>query len=886
MLGFVPVDPAVRYEAARALANDRRYREAEAALDEAAAALDEAEAALDAAAGAPAPAHEGGADAEASPAPDDDLRARIAGTRAYVLDQLGRPDEAEALCRATLAGETRMSAHTRGVVEGQLGTILLHRGRLDEADTWLGRAIATIPGDPLAVANVRMNRSLVGMQRRDLAAAAADLELAIAAFEAHGSAVDVAEARHNLGYTALLAGDLVRALREMGAARPVVAAASEANAAICDADMAEALRDAGLVTEAERLLRAAARAFSKNGMPQARAEAELHLAWSLLRHDPGEGAKIAAQAARHFDALGATAWGDRARGIRARSLLSAGGIDRRGRVIGGSRIDDAEVTAIARALGDAGFTSDATALRLTRELWRARHGVRAGRAPQVADTAPLEVRMLAFEVRAERAARAGADAQSRRIAAAGLDELTAWRSSFGSLDLQTSLAMHGNTLMLTGLGAAVRSGRPEVVFEWSERARHLSLAVVPLRPPADPEQAAELSELRMLRADAGGGEWTDEPRAIELGERLRRRQWTTTGAEGIENPVGLAEASAALDGDTALLSYVFSPAGLSCVVVTAAGATVVPLRGWNEARTDLPALRSDLDMSAAVRSGPMADVVRRSLADRLDRLSAVIVDGPLRGIDTARLVITAPGVLAGLPWTMLPGVQARAITVAASASRWVHGRRLGGRSGAGRSGYGRSGAGSAAAAVGSAAEPITRGDGPTFVVGPRVARGLEEAAAGASAWPHATLLAGADATVDAVTTAAGAARVLHLSAHGRHALDNPLFSGLQLHDGALFGYDIDRMATVPEVVVLSACEAGRSAVRWGEEAVGMTRAWLHAGVRAVIAAPVVVADDDACDLLGALHTGLAQGASPAVALADAAEHTGIRAPFLCHGNGF
>ena len=69
----------------------------------------------------------------------------------------------------------------------------------------------------------------------------------------------------------------------------------------------------------------------------------------------------------------------------------------------------------------------------------------------------------------------------------------------------------------------------------------------------------------------------------------------------------------ALTADTALLSYVFSPEGLSCVVVTAAGAEVVPLRGWTEARTDLPALRSDLDMSAAVRSGPMAEVVRRSL---------------------------------------------------------------------------------------------------------------------------------------------------------------------------------------------------------------------------------------------------------------------------------
>ena len=128
--------------------------------------------------------------------------------------------------------------------------------------------------------------------------------------------------------------------------------------------------------------------------------------------------------------------------------------------------------------------------------------------------------------------------------------------------------------------------------------------------------------------------------------------------------------------------------------------------------------------------------------------------------------------------------------------------------------------------------------------------------------------------------------MLHISAHGRHALDNPLFSGLQLADGALFGYDIDRMPAVPRAVVLSACESGRSAVRWGEEAVGMTRAWLHAGAGAVVAAPVVVADDDACELLGALHTGLAAGEPPAVALAAASARTGIRSPFLVHGNGF
>ena len=127
-------DPAGLYTAALTLTNERRYREAEAALDAAASGA------------------------------DDNPRPRIAGTRAFVLDQLGRPDEGEALCRRVLAGDA-LTAHTRGVIEGQLGSILMHRGRLDEGLEWLGRAIDTIPDDPLAVANLRMNRSLVAMQR-------------------------------------------------------------------------------------------------------------------------------------------------------------------------------------------------------------------------------------------------------------------------------------------------------------------------------------------------------------------------------------------------------------------------------------------------------------------------------------------------------------------------------------------------------------------------------------------------------------------------------------------------------------------------------------------------------------------------------------------------
>jgi hypothetical protein len=66
----------------------------------------------------------------------------------------------------------------------------------------------------------------------------------------------------------------------------------------------------------------------------------------------------------------------------------------------------------------------------------------------------------------------------------------------------------------------------------------------------------------------------------------------------------------------------------------------------------------------------------------------------------------------------------------------------------------------------------------------------------------------------------------------------------------------------------------------------MARIWLSAGARCVIATPVVVDDDAACELLGAMHTGLAGGAAPAEALAAASVRTGLVTSFQAHGAGF
>lgn len=787
---------------------------------------------------------------------DPDLRARIVGTRALALQRTGLAPQAEELLRAAVAGPG-LTPHTQAILLGQLGAIANYGGRLDEAERWLTQAIERLSEDPVPAARTRVNRSLVRMQQRRLGDAAEDLQHASTTFSDHDLPTDEAQARHNLGYTSLLEGDLVNALREMLAARPM-AASTPVNAAIADVDRAEVLRDAGLTTEAEQILGRAATVFGSHRMPQSRAEAEFHLARSLLSHDGERAAKVARSAAARFRAVGNEAWAVRSDGVRLRALLGGRRVEQSGEVRPRRLPSADDVEAVVRALAAHGFRGEAIALRMSDSLARTRRGERPARRIRVPAASPMEVQLLAAELRSARSAAARRGAEARRHAAHGLEVLADWQRSFGSLDLQTSVAMHGANLVFAGLDSAVSSGRPDVVFEWSERARHLSQRVVPLRPPPDAALADELAELRMLRAENPGRDWLSVPRAAALRERARERQWTSTGAADGEERLDLERLRAELADDTALIAYVYSGTSVVALVCTTDRSEVVPVASGEQIRRLLAGLRADLDMSASIRMPPMADVVRRGLDARLGALSRVLLDGPAARAGTRRLVLTIPGLLNAIPWAMLPGMRGRVFTLAVSATRWARMR------------------------VPGPYPSATAG----FAAGPRVTRGVEEIETAARSWQGASLLRGGEASVDRVTGLASQVDVLHVAAHGRHAVDNPLFSGLELADGTLFGYDIDLMPEVPDTVVLSACEVGRSSVRWGEEAIGMTRIWLHAGTRCVVAAPVIVADDVACELLGAMHEGLAAGGAPSEALAAAAEQTGIVAPFQVHGAGF
>ncbi|WP_313407532.1 CHAT domain-containing protein, partial [Aeromicrobium sp.] len=322
-------------------------------------------------------------------------------------------------------------------------------------------------------------------------------------------------------------------------------------------------------------------------------------------------------------------------------------------------------------------------------------------------------------------------------------------------------------------------------------------------------------------------------------ERVRRRAWLGRGSGEVDEVAAPDALLAALGETDVLVSYVWDRARLHALVVGAEGSTVVDLGSHVPVLELLGGLQADLDMGAATLSPVLHRAVRCSRDHRLAALAGLLVDPLLPRIGDRRVVLTSAGLLSGVPWSLLPGLVGRPLTVPVTATRWT------------------------------ATRGLDRPRSAAFVAGPGVARAAEEVKQSAERWDGSVCLTDTRATVTATLAAADGADLLHISAHGRHAADNPLFSGVLLADGPLFGYDLDHVEAVPDVVLLSACEVGRSTQRWAEESLGMVNAWLHAGARCVIASPAAIADDEACEVLQDVHRLMARGTPPGVALADA-----------------
>ena len=784
---------------------------------------------------------------------DPDLVARIDLTLAYAEAETGHASAGIARCTGLL--EQDLASETRGLVWAQLGLLLMRSGDAQRASAAFREALDLLPADHPETGLVFLNRGNVHLQRGDVREAVADFTESRDEFARTGETLQRAKAEHNLGYARLLTGDIVGAIQMIDEAAPVLSPLSAPYRATVEQDRAEVLTAAGRPREASRALEAAAAAYGSRRLRTYQAECELTLAWTLLREDPGKARVVARRSARHF----------RGQASPVRALL-ADTAALVAEIAAGARTPSVldRVGALVAELRDHGHLRDATVL----ELQGARVAVSRGdlegartrlRRVRVVASTPVTTRLLWREVRAELAQARGDRRNARQHVRAGLADLHGWQSSFGSLDLQSTLVGHGRDLARRGLTLALDQGDPELVFEWSERARALVGRVTPVRAPADEQVSRDLTELRLLQTEQAHRRTTAGRRAEELRQRVRQRRWYGEGSGTVGEPAGLDEMHAALAADdAALVAHVVVRDKVTALVVTAGDAQVIELGGLPPLRNRLDAITADLTMAAAHRDDALAGPLRAALGAQLGKAADQLVRPFADVLGDRRVLLTPSGALAGTPWSLLPGLVGRPLTIPPSATRWLE---LRGRTQAGPRRVG-------------------------LVAGPGVARGPEEVERAAEAWRDARLLCGEDATAARVTALAAEVDVLHFAGHGRHTSENPLFSAVELTDGPWFGYDIDLLARTPETVVLSACELGRVSMRSGEEAIGMSAAWLHAGARTVLSSPVVIADDVACETFAGWHALVSAGSTPADALAEVSARADDVVPLLSFGAGW
>ena len=761
-----------------------------------------------------------------------------------------------------------------GVAELQHGLVLWRAGRVAEAAPHLDAADRLLADDAPERYALHLNRGNIRLGSGQADGARADYERAAAVA---GRPMRVVKALMNLAYVDYVRGDIPVALA--GLDRSLAAGAESEPGVVGEIRLmrADALLAAGLVTEADAELTQAVTSFASLRMVQDQAEAEaLRAQVALAEGRARDAVRLVGTARRRFERRGSTVWAQVAELVELQARLAAS------RRVAGVAARAAELAAGLRAAGlrdDAAVAAFVAARALLREgrvaeaaRWVATGSVR--HPGERLTTLLLGSTARAGLATAEHAPRR-ADAQLR----AGLRNLHRHQATYGSLDAQTAVVRHGRELVHAGLAGALADGRPARVLAWAEEGRALASRLPPVRPPEDPEAAALLQELRLLRMRqrqaqlAGERDAAADARSEALEHLVRRRSWHAAGPGAVERPADLAEVRAALvarGGDPddgaggSLVAHLVVDDAVHAVVVTPRASHLVSLGAAAPVVSALRRVTADLD-TLAVRGHParMRELVSRSLAQGLSSLDELLWRPLARMLADGPVVLVPAGALAAVPWTTLPGLRDRPVTVARSATSWCR-----------------------AMPGGARAVPGEAGTGPVVVAaGPDLDRAHEEVTAVADLWPGAATLEGDAARGSDVVAAAAGAAVVHVAAHGHHEPANPLFSALRLADGPLFGYDLTSLAAPPRHVVLSACDLGRAVPRPGDEVLGMTAALLHAGTSAVVSSVTQVNDDVACEVVVDYHRRLRGGLAPSSALAGALAGRDD-APFLCFGAGW
>ncbi|HLL63259.1 MAG TPA: CHAT domain-containing protein [Propionibacteriaceae bacterium] len=781
------------------------------------------------------------------------LAARILLSLAFLHHELG--DSADAL-RAfdnaeALAAQGR-HAEIEVLIHAQRGAMFLREGRLAESLAELDVAVAMLDFAPAVdQGKILINRGEAHGLLGQIAAAKADCARALALAEAYALPSLAFYARHNLGWFEFLSGDLPRALELMPMPHD---GSSDFERGVVGTDRAKVLLSAGLLGEADRSLADACAALARTELVQFLAEAELTRAEVALLAGRTTLARDTSHAAvarlRPRDNRRATALGeliqlqaDAAAGVAPEELVRTA--DRLTRTF--TQLGLADQARLARLLAIEHLPpADASRRAL----------------PAIGRDQPLELRLQGRLVRAQREFARGRQRSGLRHARMGLCDLTEYQTQFGSLDLQTSSAVRARRLAATAIHAEMAAAHPTAVLAWVERARAVSGRVVAPQPPDDPETAELMTALRWTVSRLDREETAGQDRAAlrqrrqQLEQAIRARSWTVRGTGATAAEPRIADLRWAI-GDSVLVTLFNLDEVVHAVVLTRHRCWLQPLAPMTETEELGRRISADLDVLAldlvpeALRSS-----ARSSLRRSLERLDTALI-APL-GLPDGPVVLLPPGRLASLTWAELPSFRGRPLVIAPSASTWL-----------------------------GAHARFVSVPGPVLAIsGPGLRRAEAEVERVAETWPGCVTLRAEQATAEAFLDHISGAQLVHVAAHGRHQRDNPLFSSIRLADGPVVGYDLDRVPDPPQHVVLSACDLGQATVRPGDEALGLTRAFLHSGTSTVISGVAKVSDRGAADLMADYHRRLVAGAAPAYALADALAAADEPTPFACFGAGW
>ena len=750
-----------------------------------------------------------------------------------------------------LAGQTRrglsvldtLVQHSRGVPAGK---ILIRRanalwvlGRNAEVmrDAQAAVDLLSGTGDLVWEARALHWRAWAYLASGDIERADRDLARVETLWITCGQHLEYATARQERGVAAHARGDLPTALAHLDHAQSLFDQLGVFEPELI-VDKCTVLLAAGLARDALREVDAAVSTIERNHGSAAR-RAELLYSAALAAAATGDfslAQSRSAEALRLFRRQQRPWWAARAELVLLLCRF-AGGEDRPASLLKAARRVTARLDELdARRAVDAHLLTGRLALARGRRDEAARHLRSAAATRHRGPPRTRSAGWLAQAIWCE------AEGRERGMLAAcdrGLALLDLHLRTLGATELRTLATARGAELAGMVLRHAVRRGDARQFLVWSERWRATVLRVTPVRPPPDSELVADLAALRHVAARVDGA--SDGRAATLTLQRERRRLETAVRQRALHTPAvaaGDAEPFIVADllaqlGETDLLELTDVDGQLYAVV--AAGGRlhlehVGPTQGaMHSLAHALFALRREVAGRGTHRLD-LAEIGRRLELNLLGESVRLLRGGPV--------VVVPTGRLHAVPWGLMPSLRERATSVAPSASAWLRARR--------------------------AARPQEHR--VVLVGGPRLVTGDAEVRHLAAQYPEAVVLAGGSAVAERVMAAMDGAWLVHIAAHGTFRADSPLFSAIELDDGPLTVYDLERLKRAPYRVVLSSCNSAVGEAVGADELLGLVSALISLGSAGVVASVVPVNDPATVPLMLALHDHLLGGSGLAEAL--------------------